>query len=109
MPRRGLRRVQISMPGSVLESKGGSVFASAEASQLRRGGHGDPNKSGQTMAITGQTNVQQFPCLANSPSHKPKKIQNENRRRSTPLCCQIARIVPPEVSQNVLSSLKSSR
>jgi hypothetical protein len=65
------------------------------ASQLRRGGHGDPNKSGQTMAITSQTNVQPFPRLANSPRHKPKKIQNENRWRSTPLCCQIARIWAP--------------
>jgi hypothetical protein len=46
-------------------------------------------------AITGQTNVQQFPRLANRPSDKPKKILNENRRRSTPLCCQIARIWAP--------------
>ena len=46
-------------------------------------------------AITGQTNVQQFPRLANSPSHKPKRIQNESRRRSTRLCCQIARIWAP--------------
>jgi hypothetical protein len=81
----------------------------SDPSQLRRGGHGDPNKSGRTLAITGQTNIQQFPRLTNSPSDKPKKIQNENRRRSTPLCCQIARIGPPEVSQNVLSSPKSSR